>query len=111
MTAVATGLMIIGAAVAVLAGVGVLRFDTAYARLHSAGKASPVAFVIAATGAAIELGPSGAAALVIAGSAMIFTLPLGVHLLFRALYRNSDNSHLMVDQLRDGPSDDAAPPS
>ena len=58
-----------------------------YARLHAAGKASPVAFLIASLGAGIQLGFPGAAALAIAGAAMILTLPVGVHLLFRAVHR------------------------
>ena len=111
MTLVATILTVVGAAVAVLAGIGVLRFNTPYARLHSAGKASPVAFVIAALGAAIELGSAGAAALLIAGAAMIFTLPLGVHLLFRAVYRTTTNDHLVTDELRDEPNSGPSSPS
>lgn len=99
MTVFATALMILGGGVAVLAGIGVLRFETTYARLHAAGKASPVAFLIAAIGASIELGASAAATLLIAGVAMVLTLPVGVHLLFRAVHRTSDNEHLVVDDL------------
>ena len=106
MSAVATALMVLGGFVAVLAGIGVLRFSTTYARLHAAGKASPVAFLIAAVGASIELGAVGSAALLIAGAAMVLTLPVGVHLLFRAVHRTSDNSHLIVDEL--APAETAA---
>lgn len=80
-------LMLLGGLVAVLAGVGLYRFDTPYARFHAAGKASPVAFLIAALGAGIRLGPSAAALLAVAGAALILTLPVGVHLLFRAVHR------------------------
>lgn len=99
MTLLATALMIGGGGVAVLAGIGVLRFSTTYARLHAAGKASPVAFLIAAVGAGIELGAAGSAALLIAATAMVLTLPVGVHLLFRAVHRTSNNDHLFVDEL------------
>lgn len=99
MTFVATGLMVLGGLVAILAGIGVLRFSTTYARLHAAGKASPVAFLVAAVGASIELGAAGSASLLIASAAMVLTLPVGVHLLFRAVHRTSDNSHLMFDDL------------
>ncbi len=109
MTVLATTLAITGAAVAVLAGIGVLRFDTPYARLHAAGKASPVAFLIASLGAGIQLGFPGAAALAIAGAAMILTLPVGVHLLFRAVHRTSDNRHLLTDDL--APAESAVQPS
>lgn len=99
MTTVANFLMLLGGFIAILAGVGVLRFSTSYARFHAAGKASPVAFLVAGFGAAIELGASGAAHLVIAGGAMILTLPVGVHLLFRAVHRTSTNAHLVIDEL------------
>lgn len=92
-------LLILGAGVAVLAGVGLLRFESPYARFHAAGKASPVAFVIVAIGAALELGWSGAAQLAVAVGAMILTLPVGVHLLFRAVHRTTTGSHLHVDDL------------
>ncbi len=99
MTVVATALTVAGGFVAVLAGIGVLRFDTTYARLHAAGKASPVAFLVAAIGVGIEVGAAGAIILLIAATAMILTLPVGVHLLFRAVHRTGDNSHLLTDDL------------
>lgn len=90
---------LIGALIAVVAGVGLLRFPTTYARMHAAGKASPVAFLVIALGAAVELGWVGAAKLAVAAAAIVFTLPVGVHLLFRAVHRSSSNRHLMQDDL------------
>ncbi len=98
MMLVAEVVMVLGAVVAVLAGIGLLRFSTPYARLHAAGKASPVAFVVAAIGAGLVLGWSGAAYLIIASIAMVVTLPLGVHLLFRAVHR-TEHIPLQVDEL------------
>ena len=99
MSALATALAITGSLVAVLAGIGLLRFHTTYARLHAAGKASPIAFIIAGAGASLELGVAGGATLAVAGAAMVLTLPVGVHLLFRAVHRSSNNRHLVVDDL------------
>ncbi len=99
MTALAEILMIGGALIALLAGAGLLRFSTPYARFHAAGKASPVALLVTAIGGAIELGPGGAAYLLFASAALVLTLPVGVHLLFRAVYRTSSNEHLVVDEL------------
>ena len=99
MTPVAEALMLCGGLIAILGGVGVLRFSTSYARFHAAGKASPVAFLVAATGAGIQLGAAGAAHLAIASAAMVLTLPIGVHLLFRAVHRTSTNDHLAIDDL------------
>ncbi len=99
MTPIAGVLMVLGGAVAVLAGVGLLKFDSPLARLHAAGKASPIAFLIAAVGAGIELGLAGAVYLALAAAAMILTLPVGVHLLFRAVHRSGPNAQLSIDEL------------
>ncbi len=105
MTVVASVLMLTGGLIAILAGIGVLRFSTSYARFHAAGKASPVAFLVAAIGASIELGATGAVYLAIASAAMVLTLPVGVHLLFRAVHRTSTNDHLVTDDLAPVESD------
>jgi multicomponent Na+:H+ antiporter subunit G len=99
MATVAGSIMVLGAAVAVLAGVGVLRFRTPYARFHAAGKASPVAFLIVAVGASLDLGWGGASRLAVAVAAIVLTLPVGVHLLFRAVHRTTPGDHLVVDEL------------
>ena len=99
MNPIASVLVLLGAAIAILAGVGLLRFSTPYARFHAAGKASPVAFLFTAAGAAVELGPGGASRLAVAAAAMVLTLPVGVHLLFRAVHRTTPGDHFMVDEL------------
>ena len=99
MNVVGSILMVAGAAIAALAGLGVLRFRSPYARFHAAGKASPVAFLVASAGAAIELGRSGAPQLAVAAAAMVLTLPVAVHLLFRAVHRTTPGSQLLVDEL------------
>ncbi len=92
MSIVAGVIMVMGSAVALLAGIGLVRpgFNSPYARFHAAGKASPIAFVIAASGAGIELGWSASARLAVAAAALVLTLPIGVHLLFRALHRTDE---------------------
>ena len=100
MTVISNALLLTGGAIALLAGVGVLRFSTSYARFHAAGKASPVAFIVTALGAAIALGGAAAAYLAIAAAAMTLTLPVGVHLLFRSVHRTTESDHLVVDDLR-----------
>ncbi|MGH1490886.1 MAG: cation:proton antiporter [Acidimicrobiales bacterium] len=99
MSIVSGAFMVAGSLVAVLAGIGVLRFSTPYARFHAAGKASPIAFLVAAIGAGMELGYHGAAYLIIGGIAMVLTLPVGVHLLFRAVHSTTAGDHLVVDEL------------
>jgi multicomponent Na+:H+ antiporter subunit G len=99
MSPFAVVMLSIGAALALLAGIGMLSFTTPYARFHAAGKASPVAFMAVAIGAASEVGWSGAASLAVAAVALVLTLPVGVHLLFRATHRVTSNEHLCEDAL------------
>ncbi len=98
MSPIAATFAAVGAATALLAGVGLLRFATAYARFHAAGKASPVAFLVVAAAAAIETGWSGAARLAVAAVALVLTLPVGVHLLFRAVHRTTPRA-MTIDEL------------
>ena len=99
MRAVAEVVMVAGAAIAVMAGIGLLRFSTPFARIQAAGKASPVALLLASVGAAPLLGWAGAGYLLIAAAAMIVTLPVVAHLLLRAVHRTDDISHLAIDDL------------
>jgi len=100
MSPIATVFLLAGSLVSVLAGIGLLKFATPYARFHAAGKASPVAFILVAVGAGIELGWAPSALLFVAVAAMVLTLPVGVHLLFRAVHRATPGDHLVVDELR-----------
>lgn len=100
MSPVAAAFILLGSFLALLSGIGILRFRTAYARFHAAGKASPVAFLLVALGAGIELGWRPGALLLLAALAMVLTLPVGVHLLFRAAHRTTSTDHLVVDDLR-----------
>ncbi len=101
MNVVASALVVLGAFVALLAGIGLLTFRTPYARFHAAGKASPIAFLLVALGAGIEVGIRGAAGLVIVAAALLLTLPASTHLLFRATHRTTISDHLRIDDLAD----------
>lgn len=115
MNPITATLMLLGAGLSLLSGIGLLRFSTPYARFHAAGKASPIAFVVVAVGAMFEVGTAGAARLVLASAAMLLTLPVGVHLLFRAMHRTTPDEHLRIDELApaeqqsDRPDPPAAP--
>ena len=101
MNAVSSTFIVLGSLVALLAGVGLLRFNTPYARFHAAGKASPIAFLLVAVGAGIEVGAAGAAELAIVAAALLLTLPASTHLLFRATHRTTVSDHLRIDELAD----------
>ena len=91
--------VLLGSFVALLASVGLLKFRTPYARFHAAGKASPIAFLLVAVGAAFEVGPLGAAELGIVAVALLLTLPASTQLLFRATHRTTPSEHLHTDDL------------
>jgi multicomponent Na+:H+ antiporter subunit G len=82
-------LVLAGAAVALLAGVGLLTLRTSFARFHAGGKASPVSFLLIAIGAALEVGWIGAIELTLVVVALLITLPASTHLLFRATHRTT----------------------
>lgn len=100
MSVVAALFVLAGSALALLAGVGLLKFSTPYARLHAAGKASPIAFLLIGIGASYELGAQGALLFIVAAAALVLTLPVGVHLLFRALHRTGGGGIVARDDLR-----------
>ena len=99
MNVVSSAFILLGAFVALLAGIGLLTFSTPYARFHAAGKASPIAFLLVAIGAGIEVGARGAAELAIVAAALLLTLPASTHLLFRATYRTTVSEHFRTDEL------------
>ncbi len=108
MNPVSQVLILAGACLGLLAGVGLLRFSTPYARFHAAGKASPVAFLLVGAGASLEVGVAGAAQLAVAAAALILTLPAATHLLFRATHRTVPSPHLRADALADAEAEAAA---
>ncbi|MDH4144739.1 MAG: monovalent cation/H(+) antiporter subunit G [Acidimicrobiia bacterium] len=99
MSAPASVAILAGAVLSALAGVGLLRLRTPFGRLHAAGKASPAAFLLVASGAAIETGWAGAARLLAAAGGLLLTVPVGVHLLFRAVHRVGATEQLSRDDL------------
>jgi multicomponent Na+:H+ antiporter subunit G len=101
MSPVASFFILLGAVVALLASVGLLRMQTPYARFHAAGKASPIAFLLVAIGAAVEVGGLGAIELAVVAVALLVTLPASTHLLFRATHRTSPTTHMRIDELSD----------
>ncbi len=87
MSPVAAAFVLLGSFVSLLSGIGMLRFRTPYARFHAAGKASPIAFLLVAVGASLETGWAGRAEFLVVAVALVLTLPVAVHLLFRAVHR------------------------
>ena len=89
MNPVAATLILLGTSLSLVSGLGLLRLRTSYARVHAAGKATPISFLLIAAGCGVELGAGAAAQLAVAAVALVSTLPVATHLLFRAIYRTT----------------------
>jgi multicomponent Na+:H+ antiporter subunit G len=102
LTLLAGILILLGAVFTMLAGIGTLRFDDVYARMHPAAKGPTLGLLLVALGAAIELrelGPILALALVVV--LQFLAAPLGAHLLGRAIHISLPLRPDEVDELSD----------
>jgi multicomponent Na+:H+ antiporter subunit G len=79
-------LAIIGAALVLLAGVGVVRFPDLYSRMHAATKATTLGIALVAVAGAIAL-DDGASKLLLATVLTFVTAPVASHLVGRSGYR------------------------
>lgn len=81
-------LMAAGAGFALLAAVGLHRFDDVFARMHAAGKASTLGLLLILLGAALRLSELGnVLKLGLVAVLAVITVPAGVHLIARAAFR------------------------
>ena len=86
---IATGLIWIGAALILLAGIGVLRFPDVLTRANAATKATGLGLAAILAGVAVEVATTRAA--VVLGLAVIIQLltsPVSGHVIGRAAYRS-----------------------
>jgi multicomponent Na+:H+ antiporter subunit G len=86
--AIGAVLIVAGAAFSAVAGLGALRLHDVLTRMHAATKATTLALLLVASGAALRLGDGSAALkLLLAVSLVFITAPIGAHLVGRAAYR------------------------
>lgn len=84
---ITAGLWLMGATLAVLAGVGVLRMPDLFTRMQAASKASTMGLGCLLVGTAIELGDSASVARTASIAAfMMLTTPVAAHVVARAAY-------------------------
>jgi multicomponent Na+:H+ antiporter subunit G len=107
MTTIATyigcGLLLLGALFSLIAAIGVVRLPDLFTRMHAASKAGAVGSGLVLLAVAVLSADIGVALRAIVGIAFILvTTPLAAHLLARASYRTSDQSHIImiVDELK-----------
>lgn len=102
MRLVADLLILAGAALAALAGVGQLRFKDLFVRMHVATKPSTLGLLLVAIGTMIRVSAQGAFALLALTIALQFlTAPVAAHLIGRAAHRRGEweASDAVVDHL------------
>jgi multicomponent Na+:H+ antiporter subunit G len=81
-------LMVGGATLALIAGIGLQRFPDVFARMHAATKPATLGLALVLTGAALRMPDAGAVAKLLLVIALQFiTAPTGSHLVGRATYR------------------------
>lgn len=88
MEIVASILLVAGSLLALLAAVGLQRFDDVFARMHSATKPATLGLVLILTGAALVTPAPGAVAkLFLVILLQFITAPVAAHLVGRAAFR------------------------
>ncbi len=81
-------LIVIGALLALLAAIGLQRFDDVFARMHSATKPATLGLILVSSGAALALPIPGAVAkLLLVILLQFITAPVAAHLVGRAAFR------------------------
>ena len=101
MTAIAAVLVVAGAALGMLAGLGVLRFPDVFSRMHAATKPATLGLVVLALGAAIAADSvNDVARLALVVALQFLTAPAGAHLVGRAAAQAGvARDRLVVDDL------------
>jgi multicomponent Na+:H+ antiporter subunit G len=100
-------IVLAGAVLILLAGIGVIRFDDALARMHALTKATTLGVLLVLLGAAIALpDPNDITSLVLAAVLQVLTSPVSAHMIGRATYRaRSIKARVdVVDELRTTPN-------
>ena len=90
-------IVLAGAVLILLAGIGVIRFDDALARMHALTKATTLGVLLVLIGAAIALpDPNDITSLILAAVLQVLTSPVSAHMIGRATYR-ARSIHARVD--------------
>ncbi|MEO6630020.1 MAG: monovalent cation/H(+) antiporter subunit G, partial [Aquihabitans sp.] len=106
MTVVAQILLLAGAALILLAAIGVVRFSDVLARMHALSKASTLGLCLVMLGGAIAASSANDVTfLILAGALQVLTSPVGSNLLARATYmaEGIPNQVDAIDELADRP--------
>ena len=102
-------LLVAASVLTLLAALGLLRFNTVYARSHPVTKAITLGMVAVCVAAAIQV-PAGrdTLKLLLVAAFQVVTAPIAAHMVTRAAHRTGDwpTKQLAVDELRDARTND-----
>lgn len=97
-------LLLAGVSLAVLAGLGLVRFPDVFARMHAATKPATLGMLLVTVGAALrQEDGSNATKLLLVAAFQFLTAPVAAHMIGRAAYRSGAGAldDLVVDELKD----------
>ncbi|MCZ7529894.1 MAG: monovalent cation/H(+) antiporter subunit G [Acidimicrobiia bacterium] len=110
-TIVASVLICAGVALALVAGVGIVRFPNVFARMHAATKPATLGLILVAAGAAVEVGGTGnVTRLILVILLQVLTAPIAAHMVGRAAHRRGAPTGGDVDELADAVRSGDGPP-
>lgn len=102
----ASALMLAGVALAVLAGLGLVRFPDVFSRMHAATKPATLGLLLVVLGAVLLVDDwSDRTKLLLVAAFQFLTAPVAAHMIGRAGYRAGTGAldELVVDDLKDAP--------
>jgi multicomponent Na+:H+ antiporter subunit G len=101
---IAAVLIVTGAALGLLGGIGVVRLPDVYARMHAATKPPTLGLVLVAAGAILQVEElADVSLLVLVVMLQFLTAPVGAHLVGRAAYTSgvAKSPDTVIDELAD----------
>jgi len=88
LTVIASVFILSGVALAIIAGLGLLRFPNVFARMQAATKPAVTGLILVAVGAALEVGgTANVTRLILVIGFQILTAPIAAHMVGRAAHR------------------------
>jgi multicomponent Na+:H+ antiporter subunit G len=106
-TALAEICLVVGAALTLLAGIGVVRFPDTAARMHAGAKAPVLGMIMIAIGAVIQVGDWRIAAIIVLAIALqLIASPVGSQMLARSVYYRHRPEFDGPDELAGSPGAD-----
>lgn len=104
---VAATLVLVGAGLSLVAGVGLVRMPDVFSRMHAATKPATLGLVLVAAGGVLRVATGAdATKLVLVVALQFLTAPVASHLVGRAAYRAGALRSLVVDELAGATSED-----